>query len=243
MTTLVLGASGATGRLVVQQLLAQGKPVKAMVRSTATLPDALQPHENLTIVEASAADLSVAQWQQHLASVESVVSCLGHRVSFRGIYGHPRRLVTDVLKRIYNALEQARPEQPIRYVLMNSTGVRNTELNEKHSCGEKIVIGLLRHLLPPHADNEDAARFLREQVGRDNLLMHWVIVRPDGLIDATEVTDYVEKPLPLLSPIFDNGKVSRINVGHFMMKLVTDDDTWQRWVWQSPVLYNREAVQ
>ena len=33
MTTLVVGASGATGRLLVEQLLAQGEKVKIIVRS------------------------------------------------------------------------------------------------------------------------------------------------------------------------------------------------------------------
>jgi len=243
MATLVLGASGATGRLVVQQLLEQGIPVKAMVRSAARLPDALQPQDNLSIVEASAAELSVGQWQQHLVGVESVISCLGHNLSFRGVYGHPRRLVTDVLRRIFQALEHLRPEQPVKYVLMNSTGVRNTELGEKHSFGEIVVIKLLRRVLPPHADNEDAALFLRKQVGNHNSRMQWVIVRPDGLTDETDVSDYVEKPLPVCSPIFDNGKTSRINVSHFMMRLLTDSETWQLWVGQSPVLYNRGTVQ
>jgi uncharacterized protein YbjT (DUF2867 family) len=34
MTTLVIGASGATGKLLVEQLLESGKMVKIIVRST-----------------------------------------------------------------------------------------------------------------------------------------------------------------------------------------------------------------
>lgn len=38
MTILVVGASGATGRLVVEQLLNRGQKVKAMLRSPEKFP-------------------------------------------------------------------------------------------------------------------------------------------------------------------------------------------------------------
>ena len=37
----------------------------------------------------------------------------------------------------------------------------------------------------------------------------------------------------------DAGKASRINVGHFMADLITDDETWDRWKGKMPVLYNK----
>lgn len=45
MTVLVLGATGATGRLLVQQLLDRGLRVKAIVRSPDSLLDSLRQHE------------------------------------------------------------------------------------------------------------------------------------------------------------------------------------------------------
>jgi NADPH:quinone reductase-like Zn-dependent oxidoreductase len=238
MTTLVLGATGATGRLAVQQLLAKGEHVKALVRSKARLTPWINNLEHLTVVETEITELTIEQWQQHLEGVDAVVSCLGHNLTFKGIYGHPRRLVTDVVARIHQAVERLAPAKPVRYVLMNTTGVKNPELNEQHSMGEKIVIGLLRHVLPPQADNEDAAHYLRTQVGQDNRFMTWVAVRPDGLVDDAEVSTYVEEPSPLRSPIFDAGKTSRINVGNFMMRLITEERTWQQWQGKTPVLYN-----
>lgn len=44
-----------------------------------------------------------------------------------------------------------------RFVLMSSAGVADRDLGERVSRAQGCVIGLLHALLPPHADNEDAA--------------------------------------------------------------------------------------
>ena len=100
------------------------------------------------------------------------------------------------------------------------------------------MIGLIRLFLPPHADNEQAANYLRTQIGRNDKLIEWVAVRPDSLLDADAVTAYAVHPSPLRSAIFDPGKTSRINVAHFMAELITNDETWQKWQGQMPVIYN-----
>lgn len=242
MTVLVLGATGATGRWVVQQLLAKGTPVKALVRSKARLLPLFHSLDHLEIIESNITDLTIEQWQAHLKGITTVVSCLGHNMTFKGLYGHPRRLVTDILARIHQATERLAPVEPIKYILMNTTGVSNPDLSEKQTIGETIVTGLLRYGLPPHADNEDAAHYLRTQVGQNNAYLRWVAVRPDGLVDSTEVTDYTEVPSPTRSPIFNAGKTSRINVGHFMMRLILEESTWRLWQGKSPVLYNAESI-
>jgi hypothetical protein len=103
--------------------------------------------------------------------------------------------------------------------------------------GQKLVIGLLRLLLPPHVDNESAADYLRTKVGQKNNMIEWVAVRPDGLINEDEVSQYEVYPSPTRSAIFDAGKISRINVGHFMAELITKNDVWNKWKGQMPVIY------
>jgi hypothetical protein len=154
------------------------------------------------------------------------------------MYGHPRRLVADATHRLCEAVKANQPQAPVKFVLMNTTGNRNRNLDEKQSFGEKIMVGLLRVLLPPQADNEQAAEYLRIQIGQKDAVIEWVAVRPDGLIDEDAVTEYTAHPSPTRSPIFDPGKTSRINVGHFMAELITDDATWQQWKGQMPVIYN-----
>jgi nucleoside-diphosphate-sugar epimerase len=242
MTTLIVGASGATGRLLVEQLLNRGQQVKIIVRSTDNLPDAVSKDGNLSIIQASILDLSDAEIARHVSGCDAVASCLGHNMSFKGIYGQPRRLVTDATRRLCDAIRANKTTTPVKFVLMNTTGNRNRDLPEPISFGQKCVIGLLRLLLPPHVDNEKAADYLRTMVGKEDSAIEWAAVRPDTLIDESEVTEYEVYASPIRSAIFDAGKTSRINVGHFMAELITDDQTWSKWKGQMPVIYNRESA-
>lgn len=243
MTILVVGASGATGRHLLAHLLEQGHIVRAVVRSAERLPESIRNESNLSIIEASILNLSDTEMAEHVAGCDAVASCLGHNITFKGIYGKPRRLVTDAARRLCAAIKANKPEKPIKYVLMNTTGNRNRDLNEPISFSEKCVIALLRLLLPPHVDNEKAADFLRAKIGQNDAMIEWVAVRPDGLIDEPDVTEYEIHPSPTRSAIFNAGKVSRISVAHFMATLIGNDDLWQKWKGQMPVIYNTAVVQ
>ena len=174
-----------------------------------------------------------------VSDCDAIMSCLGHNLTFKGIYGAPRKLVTDATKRLCNAILNNNSENPIKYVLMNTSGNSNRDLKEPISFAQKCVIGLLRLLLPPHVDNEKAADYLRTQLGKNNDSIEWVAVRPDGLINEETVSDYKIHPSPIRSAIFNAGKVSRINVAHFMSSLVNDDNLWDKWKGQMPVIYSK----
>jgi hypothetical protein len=175
---------------------------------------------------------------EHVNGCQVIASCLGHNMTWKGIYGQPRKLITDVTRRLCNAVEVSNSKKPIRFVLMNTTGNRNRDLNEAISFSQKCVIGLLRLLLPPHVDNEKAADYLRTQVGQNNNFIEWAAVRPDGLANEEEVTAYEVHSSPTRSAIFNTGKTSRINVGHFMAHLISDDALWNKWRGRMPVIYN-----
>ncbi len=241
MTVLVVGASGATGRLLVNQLLDRGHSVKVIVRTLNSLPEHIRNHQNLSITEASILELSDDELYQQVKDCSAVASCLGHNLSFKGIYGSPRRLVTDSTKRLCKAIKAQKSDKLTKYVLMNTTGNSNRDLQEQISFGQKCVIGLLRLLLPPHVDNERAADYLRVEIGQQDSAIEWVAVRPDTLIDMDEVSKYDVHPSPIRSAIFDSGSTSRINVGHFIADLISSDDTWAQWKGQMPVIYNRES--
>jgi nucleoside-diphosphate-sugar epimerase len=241
MTTLVVGASGATGKKLVAQLLISKQKVKVIVRSPENLPQSWKSNDQLTIIKASVLDISENEMAEHLQDCSAVASCLGHTLSWKGIYGNPRKLVTDAVNLLCNAIENNAPNKPVKFVLMNTTGNSNRDLDEPISFGQKIVIGLLRLLLPPHVDNEKAADYLRIKVGQKNKFIEWVAVRPDGLVKEDKVTEYELYPSPTRSAIFDAGKVSRINVGHFMAELITENDLWNKWKGKMPVIYSCNA--
>jgi len=241
MIILVIGASGATGQQLVEQLLIQGHTVKAIVRSPESLPESWKNNTQLQIISASILDLSNKEMSDHVSDCDAIASCLGHSMNWKGIYGDPRKLVTDATHRLCNAIEANKPESPIKYVLMNTTGNRNRDLSEPISFAQKCVIGLLRLLLPPQVDNEKAADYLRTQVGQNNQFIEWAAVRPDGLINENQLTNYEIHASPTRSAIFNAGKTSRINVGHFMANLISDDDLWNTWKGQMPVIYNKSS--
>ena len=241
MTVLVVGASGATGRLLVKQLLNRGLNVKVIVRSPDKLPEDIKSHGNLSMIHASVLDLSDAEMAQHVNGCDAVASCLGHNLSLKGIYGHPRKLVTDTTRRLCDAIKANKPDKPVRFVLMNTTGNSNRDIPEKISFGQKCVIGLIRLLLPPQIDNERAADYLRAKIGQNDGTIEWAAVRPDNLIDESEFTEYEVYSSPIRSAIFDPGVTSRINVGNFMADLITDDNIWNKWKGQMPVIYNKAS--
>lgn len=242
MTVLVVGANGATGRHLVQQLLLKGNNVRIIVRSKENLPSAWHEDENLKIITASLLELNENELIKYTSNCDAIASCLGHNITFKGIYGKPRTLVTDATKRLCIAIKNHKPKSPVKYVLMNTSGNSNRDLNEPISFAQKCVIGLLRLLLPPHVDNEQAADFLRTQIGQNDDYVEWVAVRPDGLINEEEVTAYESYPSPIRSAIFNAGKVSRINVGHFMSELINDDILWNKWKGQMPVVYSKRST-
>jgi len=226
MTILVVGASGATGRLLVEQLLNRGHNLRVIVRSPERLPDYLKNRELLSVIRASVLELSDIEMAQHVRGCDAVASCLGHNLNLKGIYGYPRRLVTEATQRLCHAIKANEPDKPIKYVLMNTSGNRNRDLQEPVSTGHKCVVGLIRFLVPPQVDNEKE--------------IEWVAVRPDGLVDEDKVTKYEVHPSPIRDPIFNPGQTSRINVAHFMADLITDDNIWCKWKGKMPVIYNKE---
>jgi len=238
MIALVVGASGATGSQLVRELLNRNVKVKVIVRGIERLPKDLRTHKNLTILDASILQLSDSEIANYIKDCDAVASCLGHNISLKGIYGKPKMLVTDSVKRLCAAIKENNPTKPVKFVLMNTTANNNKDINEKLTFMEKLVFSLLRNLLPPQLDNERAADYLRKDIGNNNEIIEWSIVRPDTLINENTVSEYSVFPSPIRSPIFDAGKTSRINVGHFMSELITNDNVWEKWKGKMPVIYN-----
>jgi len=247
--TLVAGATGATGRLLVAQLLERGHEVRGIVRSPDRLPAELREHPQFTPIRGTVLGLSDLELAGHARGCQAVVSCLGHNLTAGGIWGPPHRLVAGSLRRLALAIKASRASVTgsasgssaaprVKLLLMCSSGVTNPDAGERVPAAERAVVGLIRALIPPHADNEQAALYLRTGLGQDDPAIAWVALRPDSLIDRPEVTDYTLHPSPTRSAIFDAGKASRINVAHALARLVDDDELFEAWRGQMPVLYD-----
>jgi putative NADH-flavin reductase len=243
-TTLVVGATGATGKHVVAQLLDKGHKVRAIVRSREGLEEKLgaiagfdfeSKKEGLSVLEGAILDVPSDDLVKQVEGCDAVVSCLGHVMDFSGIYGHPRRLVKDSVAILTSAMSDNQ-----KFILMGSDGVANPlGGDDTRSFSERVLLSMLRNLLPPHADNEEAADYLASKVGVSKSL-EWSVVRPTDLIDGA-ATDYALFDKPQGS-LFGSGEASRANVAKCMVDMILSKDKWEEYKFKMPVLHNAKPL-
>lgn len=116
MKIVVLGATGTTGQLVVEEALASGHEVIAFVRR----PDALQAKKGLTVVQGSVENQR--EMCRCFEGADAVLSCLGERPGLR-VFVQGTDFQRRTLPKIVAAINEARVG---RFVLMSSFGSGKT---------------------------------------------------------------------------------------------------------------------
>mmetsp|Transcript_34696 Transcript_34696/g.49255 ORF Transcript_34696/g.49255 Transcript_34696/m.49255 type:complete len:242 (-) Transcript_34696:1237-1962(-) len=227
-TILVVGATGATGRFVVQMLLDKGQKVQIIARSKERMMEMLRKDnydDRLIVKEGAILDVPDDELKDIVFGCDAVISCLGHRK----IWAEPRLLVTDAMTRLTQAADKS---QMTKFILMGSNGVANPNgKDDIRPYTERFLIQVIRWLVPPHVDNEKAAAYLYNM---ERGSVEWTVMRPDDLIDA-DVSSYqlLEKPC---KGLFGGGVATRANVADAMVSLALDKDLWNQWKFQMPVL-------
>ncbi|HYO17065.1 MAG TPA: NAD(P)-binding oxidoreductase [Dermatophilaceae bacterium] len=244
---LILGATGRTGGRVLTQLLDRGVPVRAIVRAAARLPAASVDNLLLEVVEADVLALPPEALAEHIAGCDTVISCLGHTISVRGILGPPRDLVRQAVGLVREAVRARQHEQtaagqpaaPARLILMSSVSVNQPgRADARRGASELAYMWGMRALVPPARDNQRAADFLVHEVGPADAHLEWVIVRPDTLAEGALAEYRVHETL--VSSLFKPDRTRMSQVAHFMCELATDDSTWQRWRSRMPVVVDAQ---
>jgi hypothetical protein len=239
-SVLLVGGTGRTGRRVLQQLLGRGTRVRAVVRSGSRLPPEAAGDPGLTVIEASLLSLPNDEMRRHLVGCDAVVSCLGHVLSLKGIFGPPHDLVTRATTRLCRGIESLEPAAQVKLILMSSVSVhRPRGLDTRRGALERAFLRVLRGVLPPARDNQQAADFLLEKIGPDNPFVQWAVVRPDSLVEG-EVSEYTLDE-GLVNSLFAPANTNMANVAHFMCELVTNPKTWDDWKSGMPVVVNAAA--
>lgn len=240
MTVLLLGGTGRTGRRVLEQLLGREVNVRAIVRSASRLPERTAGDPRLTVIEADLLSLSDDDLRRHVAGCDAVVSCLGHNMSLKGMFGRPRDLVTGATTRVCRAMEALQPAEPVEFVLMSSVSVnRPNGLDTRRGKLERAVVCLLRGLVPPARDNQRAADFLYRGIGTADAFVRWVAVRPDSLLEG-DVSEYVLHE-GLVASLARPDSTNMANVAHFMCELVVNPALFADWAGKMPVIVNAAA--
>lgn len=192
MQLLVVGATGGTGRQVVEQALEQGHFVTAFVRDPARLP---VQHPNLTIVTGD-----VLKPETVLPAVrrQDVVIC-----SLGGRPGQSDLAVAEGTKNLIAAMHQAGVK---RLFVVSSLGVGTSY--EEAPLPSKLFIKTF--LSGPIAEKEKQEKAVRESD------LDWLIVRPTRLTDGPVTKRYrLGEHLPF--PLFSMPRISRADVAAFLL--------------------------
>ena len=196
MRLLVFGATGGTGRALLDQGLGQGHEITAFVRN----PAALAARSGLTIVQGDVTDAAAVG--RAVAGQDAVLSALGPR---GGGYG----VLPGGVQNIVAAMGQAGVR---RLIHVSSFGVGDS-LAQMGWVARGIVVPLfLRKALDEKEIEEGIIR-------ASNL--DWIIARPGGLEDGPRtgvyrcITDPNEK--------VGQPRIARSDVADFMLQNLVDE--------------------
>jgi uncharacterized protein YbjT (DUF2867 family) len=204
---LVLGATGATGRLIVSKAQARGYDVTALVRSAEKAGDLA----GARLVTGDARDANALRVA--LEGQDAVVSALGTPAS-------PLREVTLLSSATRALVEAMKVEQVSRLVAITGIGAGDSRGHGGFAFDHLIYPLLLRHVYADKNRQEDIVR----ASGLD-----WVLVRPAVLNDKPG-RGHV-RALEDLSR-FHGGTISREDVAHFVVDQIEAD----QWLGRSPLI-------
>ncbi len=191
MKLLVFGATGGTGRALLDQGVAQGHQVTAFVRN----PAALAARPGLIIVEGDVTDAAAVS--RTVAGHEAVLSALGPR---GGQYG----VLPGGVQNIVEAMRQAGVR---RLIHVSSFGVGDSRAQMGWVARQIVVPLFLRKALDEKEIEEGIIR------ASD---LDWIIARPGGLEDGPRtgvyrcITDPHEK--------VGQPRIARADVADFMLQ-------------------------
>jgi putative NADH-flavin reductase len=238
MKILVFGATGGSGRHIVEQALAQGHIVTAFVRDPARIQ---LVHENLRVVRGDISRYDSVE--AAVAGQEAVLSALGVRLPVRTVIFIA--VACQVLNRLVTLPGPAalfvEIGVPILVILllfrrntvlsegtrnivraMEKLGVRRLVCESSLGVGDsKWRLGLLHNLIaiPLFLRNVFADKEVQEGIIKESTL-DWVIVRPTALTNGPRRKVY--RAGSGIGHWFLPTRISRADVADFMLKQVTD---------------------
>jgi uncharacterized protein YbjT (DUF2867 family) len=201
MRLLVIGATGGSGRELVQQALAQGHEVTAFVRDLAKLQI---EHTNLRIAQGDVLDYATVE--SAMAGQDAVLSALGH-TRFLG----PTTIQSEGMRNILRAMTAC--EVP-RLICETALGLGNST----GRLGFPGTFFMVPLVLP---------FYFWDKLRQEELIMgsdrDWVIVRPGILKNGPARGRY--RFGAAAGNYFWSAPISRADVAGFMLRQL-NDDTW-----------------
>lgn len=199
MRLLVIGATGGTGRELVQQALAQGHQVTAFVRNPAKLQI---EHANLRVAKGDVLDYATVE--AAMRGQDAVLSALGHRRFF-----YPNRIQSKGMRNILKAMQAC--DVP-RLICETALGIGSSvgRLGLPHTFFiMPLILGFYMW---------DKLRLEELIIASDR---DWVIVRP-GVLTSRQARG-VYRHGPNVGSYLWPVKIPRADVADFMLKQLKDD--------------------
>jgi nucleoside-diphosphate-sugar epimerase len=194
MKILILGATGATGRQLVEQALAAGHDVTALVRD----PKAIEvAHAKLKVVKGRATDASDVA--NVVAGQDAVLSALGPRSKNDPICAEAARAVVDAMKQ--------HGAKQLVWLSAGGVGDSAPQLIRESFIFGRIIMPLF--LRKPYANHARA-----EAIVCTSEL--WTVVRPVQLVDKP--TGGTITAVPIGDAVVSGLKIARRDVAAFMLE-------------------------
>ncbi|MGB7538677.1 MAG: SDR family oxidoreductase [Anaerolineales bacterium] len=210
MRLAIFGATGRTGRHLVEQALEAGYEVMAFARQPSKLA---ATHERLTVVQGDATDP---------ASVERAVQGTDAVISVLATSSSPIIAKTQPLKRATQNILAAMKKSGVRRLIISSSGIPQPD--DLPDLRFKVLRGFVRLVVP--ASYQDTVASVQVVRSSD---VDWTVARmtptnspPTGRVGA----GYVNKDTKML--------ISRSDAAMFMIKEINEN----AWIRQAPVIYS-----
>jgi putative NADH-flavin reductase len=193
---LIIGATGATGRILMGEALAQGHEVTALARN----PSALAPEDHrLRVLQGNALDASSVG--AAVAGQDAVLSALGT---------HSARPTTLFSESTHNIISAMNRHGVRRLVCITGIGVGDSKGHVGFLYDRIIRPFVVKNVY----DDKDRQEEAIKQSDLD-----WVIVRPARLTDEPAKGEY----RVYLGGSYTAKTISRADVAAFMLAQLTDD--------------------
>jgi putative NADH-flavin reductase len=200
MRLTVFGASGATGRRLVEQALGAGHTVTAVTRR----PERMPPRAGLRVVGTDVADADAVD--ATIAGSDAVLSALGVSYSRKPI---------SVYSQGTSNIIAAMPRQGVKRLVVVSSAPLDPAYRASGSLLFTRVLEPLFMRRPGRTAYEDMRRMESLVQASD---LDWTIIRSCWLFDAAEVTDY-----RLADNSVDAMFTSRADLAASMLAQLADD--------------------
>lgn len=176
MRLVVFGATGPTGRLATEMALARGHAVTAVTRRPDPFPIS---GPDLRVVQADAMDAGAVD--AAIAGQEAVISSLG--------IGYTKETVRLYSQSAANIIAAMKDHGLRRFVGVTSTGTTGEHAPGETFTYKRIIAPILLRLGRTVYEDMERMEKLVASSGLD-----WTVIRPAGLFDGREVTDYQAGP-------------------------------------------------